>query len=88
MAFMSVVFLFPSSPTTDVGTMNYTVLVFGGVMALSLIWYYFPRYGGVYWFTGPIRNIEVPPTMVAENEAIWVQQEKKACVTVNERGLE
>ncbi len=25
---------------------------------LSLIWYYFPKYGGVHWFTGPIPTIE------------------------------
>lgn len=58
MGFMSTVFLFPSSPTTSVQDMNYTVAVFGGVMVLSLIYYYFPKYGGVYWFTGPIKNVE------------------------------
>lgn len=57
MGFMSVVFLFPPSPTTSVDDMNYTVAVFGGVMVLSLIYYYFPKYGGVYWFTGPVRNV-------------------------------
>lgn len=39
--------------------MNYTVVVLGGIMILSLVWYYFPRYGGVYWFTGPVPNIDV-----------------------------
>ena len=37
--------------------MNYTVVVLGGVFTLSMVWYYFPVYGGVHWFTGPIRNI-------------------------------
>ena len=23
----------------------------------SLIWYYFPKYGGVYWFKGPMRTV-------------------------------
>ena len=39
--------------------MNYTVLVFGSVMVLSLVWYYLPRYGAIHWFTGPVRNIDV-----------------------------
>ncbi len=57
MAFMSTVFLFPTSPTTTVQDMNYTVAVFGGVMLLSLIYYFFPKYGGMYWFTGPVTNV-------------------------------
>ncbi|TEB34406.1 APC amino acid permease [Coprinellus micaceus] len=58
MFFMSVVFLFPTEPTTTLGDMNYTVVVLGGVLALSLVWYYFPGYGGVHWFTGPLKTIE------------------------------
>jgi hypothetical protein len=58
MLFMSVVFLFPSTPQTDVADMNYTVVVMGGTLLLSLAWYYFPKYGGVHWFTGPVRNID------------------------------
>lgn len=30
----------------------------GGVLILSLVWYYFPVYGGVHWFTGPLTTIE------------------------------
>ncbi|KAF5375416.1 hypothetical protein D9615_008014 [Tricholomella constricta] len=59
MLFMSVVFFFPATPTTTVQDMNYTVVVLGGVMLLSVVWYYFPKYGGVYWFTGPISNIDM-----------------------------
>ncbi|KAL0952585.1 hypothetical protein HGRIS_006841 [Hohenbuehelia grisea] len=58
MLFMGIVFLFPTTPQTSVADMNYTVVVFGGVMILSLVWYYFPKYGGVHWFTGPVSNIE------------------------------
>lgn len=58
MTFMGIVFLFPTSPGPDVADMNYTVVVLGGVLVLSLIWYYFPKYGGVHWFTGPIPTIE------------------------------
>jgi hypothetical protein len=39
--------------------MNYTAAVFGGVLLLSVLWYYFPKWGGKYWFEGPIRNVEV-----------------------------
>ena len=39
--------------------MNYTAVVFGGVMILSLVYYYFPKYGGVYWFEGPVPNVEL-----------------------------
>ena len=58
MAFMTIVFLFPSTPQTSVQEMNYTVAVLGGVLLLSLIWYYFPVYGGVHWFTGPVANVD------------------------------
>ncbi|KAF9238374.1 amino acid/polyamine transporter I [Melanogaster broomeanus] len=57
MTFMDIVFFFPTTPQTDATTMNYTVVVLGGVLFLSLVWYYFPVYGGVHWFTGPIRNV-------------------------------
>ncbi|KAF5381938.1 hypothetical protein D9757_007583 [Collybiopsis confluens] len=56
--FLIIVFFFPATPRTDVAGMNYTVVVLGGVLVLSLVWYYFPKYGGVHWFTGPIANID------------------------------
>ena len=59
MIFMSIVFMFPSSPTTTAQDMNYTVVVLGGTMLLSVVWYFFPKYGGVYWFMGPVPNIGV-----------------------------
>jgi hypothetical protein len=57
MLLMGFVFLFPTLPHTDVSDMNYTVAVFGGTVFLSLVWYYFPKYGGVHWFTGPVSNV-------------------------------
>ncbi|KAM5532681.1 hypothetical protein V8D89_013650 [Ganoderma adspersum] len=57
MSFMSVVLLFPTSPGPGVADMNYTVVVLGGVLVLSLVWYYFPVYGGVHWFTGPVSTV-------------------------------
>ncbi|KAF5314690.1 hypothetical protein D9611_007004 [Ephemerocybe angulata] len=58
MSFMGVVFLFPTTPTATLGDMNYSVVVLGGVLFLSLVWYYIPVYGGVNWFTGPIKTVE------------------------------
>jgi hypothetical protein len=57
MIFMIIIFLFPTSPTTNAQQMNYTVVVFGGFMSLAIFWYYFPVYGGVHWFNGPISNV-------------------------------
>jgi len=58
MAFTGTVFLFPTTKKTDVPNMNYSVVVLGGVMALSLVWYYLPVYGGVHWFTGPVPTVK------------------------------
>ena len=57
MTLMDIVFFFPTTPQTDVGNMNYTVVVLGGILFLSVVWYYFPVYGGVHWFTGPVPNV-------------------------------
>ncbi|KAG6902923.1 hypothetical protein C0995_009314 [Termitomyces sp. Mi166 len=66
MAFMSIIFLFPMTPSTDAQGMNYTVVVLGGTMVLSILWYYFPKYGGVYWFAGPVPNINVDSVSASE----------------------
>ncbi|ETW79955.1 amino acid transporter, partial [Heterobasidion irregulare TC 32-1] len=58
MCFMTVVFLFPTTRATDVPDMNYTVVVLGGILLLSVAWYYCPKYGGVHWFTGPVPTVE------------------------------
>lgn len=57
MTLMVVVFLFPSMPETTVASMNYAVAVLGGVIALSLFYYYLPKYGGKCWFHGPLQTI-------------------------------
>ncbi|KAF8841440.1 amino acid transporter [Paxillus ammoniavirescens] len=56
MMMMMVVLCFPSAPQPQVPSMNYTSVVLGGVMTLAMIWYYFPVYGGVHWFQGPVPN--------------------------------
>ncbi|TFY62224.1 hypothetical protein EVG20_g6781 [Dentipellis fragilis] len=58
MSFMIIIFTFPTTPNPTTEDMNYTVVVSGGVMILSLAYYFFPKYGGRYWFQGPIRTVE------------------------------
>jgi len=58
MIFMTIVFLFPTTPQVTKATMNYTVVVLGGWLFIALVLYYFPVYGGVHRFKGPVRNIE------------------------------
>jgi hypothetical protein len=57
MLFMIVIFFFPATPQITAQEMNYTVVVLGGFMSIAVGWYYFPVYGGVHWFNGPIANI-------------------------------
>lgn len=54
---MTIVVMFPTTPQTNAATMNYTAVVLGGSLALSLVYYYFPKYGGVHWFVGPISTL-------------------------------
>ena len=79
MMFMSIVFLFPSTPHPGVADMNYTIVVLGGVLALSIFWYYLPQYGGVHWFTGPVRTIDTHSSRDSRNSD---EDNKKELVTV------
>lgn len=60
MAMMIVILLFPSDENPTQKTMNYTVVVFGGIILLSTIYYFLPGIGGRHWFTGPARTVEDP----------------------------
>ena len=70
MIFMIIVFLFPTTPQTSVQEMNYTVAVLGGVLLLSLVWYYLPVYGGVHWFTGPVANVDIRSSSLDKTPSI------------------
>ncbi|KAJ7619544.1 APC amino acid permease [Roridomyces roridus] len=59
MLLLGIAFLFPTTPNTTVNDMNYTVVVMGGILFLSLVYYYLPIVGGVHWFKGPIANTNV-----------------------------
>ncbi|KAJ7268721.1 amino acid permease-domain-containing protein [Mycena haematopus] len=54
MIFMIVVFMFPAVPGPTSHSMNYTAVVVGGTLILSLGYYFF---SGRYWFTGPVATI-------------------------------
>jgi hypothetical protein len=58
MASTSIVFCFPTTKHTGASDMNYSVVVLGGAFILSLVWYYFPVYGGVHWFEGPVPTVD------------------------------
>lgn len=55
---MSLVFLFPTAPAPEAPLMNYSIVVLGGILILSVIYFYFPKYGGVYWFKGPVTTVD------------------------------
>jgi hypothetical protein len=57
MIFMIVVFMFPAIPGPTSHSVNYTVVVVGGTLMLSLSYYFFPKYGGRHWFSGPVETI-------------------------------
>ncbi|KAK0211068.1 APC amino acid permease [Desarmillaria ectypa] len=55
-----------SFPARSFGNMNYTVVVQGGVLVLSAGYFYCPRYGGMYWFKGPVSTVEAPAVQVKD----------------------
>ncbi|KAK0228874.1 hypothetical protein IW262DRAFT_647338 [Armillaria fumosa] len=69
MVFMTVVFMFPLTPSPGVGNMNYTVAVQGRVLILVTIYFYFPKYGGINWFVGPVSTVEAPAVHVKNDAA-------------------
>ncbi|KZT20887.1 amino acid transporter [Neolentinus lepideus HHB14362 ss-1] len=57
MVFSIAVFMFPANWGAGPAEMNYTCVVLGALLLGSLGYYYFPRYGGVYWFRGPVATV-------------------------------
>lgn len=68
--------------------MNYTVVVLGGVLVFSLVWYYFPVYGGVYWFKGPVPNVDGYVTGRWRTSPQGVEMEKGAAANDTEINCE
>ena len=67
MVFNTTIFMFPTSPGPTKGTMNYSVVVLGGTLLLCGIYFYFPRYGGMHWFDGPVRNVSESNGLMPED---------------------
>ncbi|CAE6429264.1 unnamed protein product [Rhizoctonia solani] len=80
MTFISIVFLFPTELAPAVADMNYAVVVMSGVMIGCLIWYWFPKYGGVNWFEGPVMTVETLPTTARTDETGSVGRENEKMV--------
>ncbi|KAI0319540.1 amino acid/polyamine transporter I [Amylostereum chailletii] len=76
MSFILVVFFFPATPAPTAATMNYTVVVLGGTILLSLAYFYFPKYGGVYWFAGPLPTVGEKEGGRSDGDASRVSMEK------------
>ncbi|EJT98695.1 APC amino acid permease [Dacryopinax primogenitus] len=78
MTFMEIIFLFPGGSGPDPTDMNYCVVVLGGILFLSLAYYYFPKYGGYSWFKGPVPNVDPEPARDQErSETLSTSSEGK-----------
>ncbi len=64
--------MFPTTPSPTAQGMNYTVVVGGGWIVLCIIYYYFPVYGGVHWFKGPMANVELETESLSKVERVSV----------------
>ena len=53
MLFSITILAFPALPRPDANGMNYMIVVWGGWLALCLVYYAVPRVGGACWFEGP-----------------------------------
>ena len=68
---MLVVLLFPSNSTvSSAGEMNYSVVVYGGIVSLALAYFYFPKYGGVYWFRGPVTTLAIDSAIYEKEDGL------------------
>ena len=72
MLFMTIVLMFPAEPDPTPQTMNYTVLVFGGVTLLASIYYWT---SGVHWFKGPVVTVEAIPGTTGTDSPVEDEKE-------------
>ena len=74
MIFSITIVMFPTTPTVaTAGNMNYTIAVAGAWLLLCVVYYYFPKFGGAYWFKGPVANVEVD-TPAAEKVSVTYEE--------------
>lgn len=60
MIFSVTILAFPTAPAPDAEGMNYMIVVFGAWIALCLVYYRIPVYGGACWFNGPRVTVDEP----------------------------
>ncbi|KAK0441891.1 APC amino acid permease [Armillaria borealis] len=65
MTFMTIVFMFPLTPFPGYVKTDFA----GGVLILATVYFYFPKYGGINWFIGPISTVEAPAVHVKNDAA-------------------
>ncbi|KAJ7354042.1 amino acid/polyamine transporter I [Mycena albidolilacea] len=72
MVFMMIVFMCPATPMLSSVSMNYTSACLGAWVLLALVGYYFPfnGLGGVYWFKGPVPNIDTEREFTSSAESM------------------
>ncbi|KAH7350739.1 amino acid permease-domain-containing protein [Rhexocercosporidium sp. MPI-PUGE-AT-0058] len=80
MTFIFILLLFPIYPSPNAQEMNYAVAVLGFVLVFCVVYYWFPKYGGKTFFTGPVRTIdeilnESPAARVAVEQQIAKDRE-------------
>ncbi|PFH48189.1 hypothetical protein AMATHDRAFT_150477 [Amanita thiersii Skay4041] len=75
MAFITVVFFFPLNPNPKATDMNYAVVVFGGTLLMVTAYFYMPKYGGRYWFKGPINTLNYAPEIPDGNNNSQAEKE-------------
>jgi len=74
MTFIFILLLFPSYPDPTPQEMNYAVVVLGFVLVFCIVYYWFPKYGGRTFFTGPVRTID---EIIDENPEVRADIERK-----------
>ncbi|KAH8592740.1 amino acid permease-domain-containing protein [Bisporella sp. PMI_857] len=74
MTFIFTLLLFPSYPNPNAQEMNYAIVVLGAVLLFCVSYYYFPKYGGKTFFTGPVRTID---DVVVENSEVSTNLARK-----------
>jgi len=55
--FLFSVLVLPQLYPVDANTLNYAPICVGIITIISLVGWFFPRWGGMYWFQGPIKTI-------------------------------
>ncbi len=56
-AFLFVVLLLPQLYPVTAQTLDYAPFCIGAISTISVVGWIFPKYGGKYWFDGPIKTI-------------------------------